>query len=134
MSRKRRKATGKSEEQKQNFTKLINHRVFAPTEIGNLRKISDSAIRILSEIGMSDAPKELCDLILEHGGTLEGNRLLYPANLIESTIDRHQKIVLLAGQTADNDLQVGEIMFMQEQAELLQIYKTTKQNSMSHPN
>ena len=63
MSRKRRKLTGKSEEENQNFTKLINHRIFAPTEIGNLRKISDSAIRILSEIGMSDAPEELCDLI-----------------------------------------------------------------------
>ncbi len=107
MSRKRRKPTGEAEEKNQNFTKLINHRVFAPTEIGNLRKISDSAIRILSEIGMSDAPKELCDLILEYGGKLEGKRLLYPTNLIESTIKRHQRVILLAGQTADNDLQVG---------------------------
>ena len=107
MGRKRRKPKGKSEEKNQNFTKLINHRVFAPTEIGNLRKISESAIRILSEIGMSDAPEELCDLILEYGGKLEGNRLLYPTNLIESTIKRHQRVILLAGQTADNDLQVG---------------------------
>ena len=107
MSRKRRKPTGEAEEKNQNFTKLINHRVFAPTEIGNLKKISDSAIRILSEIGMSDAPEELCDLILEYGGKLEGNRLLYPTNLIKSTIKRHQRVTLLAGQTADNDLQVG---------------------------
>ena len=107
MSRKRRKSKGESEAKNHNFTKLLNDKTFSPIEIGNLRKISDSAIRILSEIGMSDAPKELCDLMLEQGGKLEGNRLLYPTNLIESTIKRHQRVILLAGQTADNDLQVG---------------------------
>ena len=107
MNRKRRKSKGQSELKNHNFTKLVNDKIFSPIEIGNLRKISESAIRILSEIGMSDAPKELCDLILEQGGKLQGNRLLYPTNLIESTIKKHQKVILLAGQTADNDLQVG---------------------------
>ena len=107
MNRKRRKSKGQSEVKNHNFTKLVNDKTFSPIEIGNLRKISDSAIRILSEIGMSDAPEELCDLILEYGGKLEGKRLLYPTNLIESTIKRHQRVILLAGQTADNDLQVG---------------------------
>ena len=107
MNRKRRKSKSQSELKNHNFTKLVNNKTFSPIEIGNLRKISDSAIRILSEIGMSDAPEELCDLILEYGGKLEGKRLLYPTNLIESTIKRHQRVILLAGQTADNDLQVG---------------------------
>ena len=96
MNRKRRKSKGQSEVKNHNFTKLVNDKTFSPIEIGNLRKISDSAIRILSEIGMSDAPEELCDLILEYGGKLEGNRLLYPTNLIESTIKRHQRVILLS--------------------------------------
>ena len=62
MSRKRRKSKGGSEAKKHNFTNLVNDKTFSPIEIGNLRKISGSAIRILSEIGMSDAPKELCEL------------------------------------------------------------------------
>ena len=107
MNRKRRKSKRQSEVKNHNFNKLVNDKTFSPIEIGNLRKISESAIRILSEIGMSDAPEELCDLILEYGGKLEGNRLLYPTNLIESTIKSHQRVILLAGQTADNDLQVG---------------------------
>jgi trimethylamine--corrinoid protein Co-methyltransferase len=107
MNRKRRKSKGQSEVKNHNLTKLVNDKTFSPIEIGNLRKISDSAIRILSEIGMSDAPEELCDLILEYGGKLEGKRLLYPTNLIESTIKRHPRVILLAGQTTDNDLQVG---------------------------
>ena len=63
MNRKRRKSKGQSEVKNHNLTKLVNDKTFSPIEIGNLRKISDSAIRILSEIGMSDAPEELCDLI-----------------------------------------------------------------------
>jgi trimethylamine--corrinoid protein Co-methyltransferase len=107
MSQKRRKPRGESGAKNKNFTKLMNDKFSAPLETGNLRKIAHSAIRILSEIGMSDAPKELCDLVLGHGGKLEGNRLLYPTNVIESTIKRHQRVILLAGQTAENDLQVG---------------------------
>ena len=56
-NRKRRKSKGQSEIKNHNFTKLVNDKTFSPIEIGNLRKISDSAIRILSEIGMSDAQK-----------------------------------------------------------------------------
>ena len=74
MNRKRRKSKGQSEVKNHNLTKLVNDKTFSPIEIGNLRKISDSAIRILSEIGMSDAPEELCDLILAYGGKLEGKR------------------------------------------------------------
>ena len=44
MSRKRRKSKGESEAKNHNFTKLLNNKTFSPIEIGNLRKISDSAI------------------------------------------------------------------------------------------
>ena len=49
MSRKRRKPKSGPAVKIQNFTKLINDKVFAPIEIGYLKKIADSAIRILSE-------------------------------------------------------------------------------------
>ena len=51
--------------------------------------------------------EELCELVLEHGGKVEGNRLIYPPDLITNTIEQHQRIVLLAGQTIENDLHVG---------------------------
>ena len=38
---------------------------------------------------------------------LEGNRLIYPPNLIKKTIAEHQRVVLLAGRVAENDLRVG---------------------------
>ena len=56
---------------------------------------------------MSDAPEELCELVLEHGGKLEGNRLIYPPALIKNAIENHKRVVLLAGQTSENDLLVG---------------------------
>ncbi len=107
MSRKRRKPRSEAELKNHSFKNFKNERTFSPIGISHLKKIAQAAIKILAEIGMSDAPEELCDLVLAHGGYLEGNRLIYPPDLIEKTIAKHQRVVLLAGQTIENDLQVG---------------------------
>ena len=107
MSRKRRKPRYEAELKNYNLKSFINKKKFSPIDASNIKKIADAAIKILAEIGMSDAPKELCDLVLKRGGKLEGNRLIYPQDLIENTIAKHQRVVLLAGQTIENDLHVG---------------------------
>ena len=107
MSRKRRKPRSDVELKNYKVTNFVNDKVFSPIETSNLKKLADAAIKILTEIGMSDAPEELCKLVLEHGGKLKGNRLVYPPDLIKNAIEQHQRIVLLAGQTIENDLYVG---------------------------
>ena len=107
MSRKRRKPRSEVELKNYKVTNFVNDKVFSPIETSNVKKLADAAIKILSVIGMSDAPEELCKLVLEHGGKLKGNRLVYPPDLIKSAIEQHQRIVLLAGQTIENDLYVG---------------------------
>ena len=107
MSRKRRKPRSEVELKDYKVTNFVNDKVFSPIETSNVKKLADAAIKILAEIGMSDAPKELSDLVLERGGKLEGNRLIYPPNLIKKTIAEHQRVVLLAGRVVENDLQVG---------------------------
>ena len=107
MSRKRRKPRSDVELKNYKITNFVNDKVFSPIETSNVKKLADAAIKILTEIGMSDAPEELCKLVLAHGGKLEGNRLIYPPDLIKNAIEQHQRIVLLAGQTIENDLYVG---------------------------
>ena len=107
MSRKRRKPRSEVELKNYKVTNFVNDKVFSPIETSNVKKLADAAIKILTVIGMSDAPEELCKLVLEHGGKLKGNRLVYPPDLIKNAIEQHQRIVLLAGQTIENDLYVG---------------------------
>ena len=107
MRSKRRKTRNQDEVKNYKLTAFVNEKTYSPIETSNVKKIADAAIKILAEIGMSYAPKELSDLVLERGGKLEGNRLIYPPNLIEKTIAEHKRVVLLAGRVLENDLQVG---------------------------
>ena len=86
MSRKRRKPRSEVELKNFKVTNFVNDKIFSPIETGSVKKLADAAIEILTEIGMSDAPEEFCDLILDHGGFLEGKRLLFPTILIDSSI------------------------------------------------
>ena len=107
MSRRQRKSNNKTELKNYGTTNFVNEKTFSPIKTSDVTKIADAAVKILTGIGMSDAPEELCDLILKHGGSLKGNRLIYPSDLIRNAIEKHQRIVLLAGQTVENDLLVG---------------------------
>ena len=107
MTRKRKKLRSGVEPIDKNVTSFLNKKIFSPLEASNVEKLADAAKKILTDIGMSDAPEELCELILEHGGELQGNRLTYPLDLIESAIAKRQHVVLLAGQTSENDLHIG---------------------------
>ena len=107
MNRRKRKPSNKTELKNYGLTNFVTEKSFSPIKTSDVKKIADAAVKILTEIGMSDAPEELCDLVLKHGGKLEGNRLIYPSDLIRNAIEKHQSVVLLAGQTVENDLHVG---------------------------
>ena len=81
MSRNRRRSRNEPDLKVFNFTNLVNKEIFTPIETSNVKKIAAVSIKILSEIGMSDAPKELCERVLDRGGKLEGDRLLYPSSI-----------------------------------------------------
>ena len=57
MSRKRRKPKNEAELKNYNLKNFVNEKVYSPIETNNVKKIADAAIKILAEIGMSDAPK-----------------------------------------------------------------------------
>ena len=67
MSRNRRRSRNEPDVKFHNFRNLVIKETFTPIEISSVKKIAAASIKILSEIGMSDAPKELCDRVLERG-------------------------------------------------------------------
>ena len=75
MSRRKKKLNNKTELKIYGLANFVNEKTFSPIKAGDVIKIADAAINILTEIGMSDAPEELCDLILKHGGRLEGKQI-----------------------------------------------------------
>ena len=63
MSRRKRKPSNKTELKNYGLTNFVNEKSFSPIKTSDVTKIADAAVKILTEIGMSDAPKELCDRI-----------------------------------------------------------------------
>mgnify|MGYP007000284324 len=65
MRSKRRKTRNQDDLSKFKLRGFVNEKTYSPIETTNVKKIADAAIKILAEIGMSDAPQELSDLVLE---------------------------------------------------------------------
>ena len=58
MSRKKRKPRSEAELKDYKVTNFVNDKVFSQIETSNVKKLANAAIKILTEIGMSDAPEE----------------------------------------------------------------------------
>ena len=80
---------------------------WAPLSDQSLCKIQQTAFTILTDIGVSEAPDTLCDIIIDAGGRCENDRLFYPRDLLEAVVQEGPKQVLLAGQNALHDLKLG---------------------------
>ena len=80
---------------------------WAPLSDQSLDKIQQTAFTILTDIGVSEAPDTLCDIIIDAGGRYENDRLFYPRDLLEAAVQEGPKQVLLAGQNALHDLKLG---------------------------
>ena len=81
---------------------------YRPLTDRGVEKIHETAIRILSEIGMAQAPQVVIDQALDKGCHLnEAGRLCYPASFIEDIIDGAPKQFVLHGQKPERDFEVG---------------------------
>ena len=80
---------------------------WSPVPTDQIEAIANAALRILSEIGISEAPPIVCDAIIAAGGRVDGERLLFPIDLLHATISDGPRSVLLAGQSPERDLDVG---------------------------
>ena len=107
MSRRNRRAAGAGEHKPRSPAGTAAGATWSPLSSAEVEQIAAASVRILTEIGMSEAPPELCDTIIAAGGRMAGERLLYPPDLIEQAIRQGPRTVLLAGQTPDHDLDVG---------------------------
>ena len=80
---------------------------WAPLDKTQIATIGEAAIKILTTIGVSEAPDILIDVIQKLGGSFVGGRLFYPQDLVERAIKDGPKKILLAGQLPKQDLKVG---------------------------
>lgn len=69
--------------------------------------IAQAAVTILTKIGVSDPSDQQRQIIVDQGGSVQEDRLLYPVSLVEAALEDGPKEVLLAGQQARNDMLVG---------------------------
>ena len=73
----------------------------------NLNLLLDAAIEILETIGLAEVSSKISDTMCDAGAQLSGARVTIPRTLVLEAIDAMPKTVLLAGQVADFDMQVG---------------------------
>ena len=62
MRRKRKKLRSEAELKNYHSKNFVNEKTFSPINTSNVKKIANAAVKILTEIGMSDAPKNCVTL------------------------------------------------------------------------
>ena len=88
----------------------VNHRVGGGVDRlsqGDLNLLLDAAMQILETVGLAEVSSEISDTMFDAGAHLSGARVTIPRNLVLEAVDAMPKTVLLAGQVADFDMQVG---------------------------
>ncbi|MBR9769349.1 MAG: hypothetical protein GYB46_13065, partial [Rhodobacteraceae bacterium] len=88
----------------------VNHRVGGGVDRlsqGDLNLLLDAAMQILETVGLAEVSSEISDTMFDAGAQLSGARVTMPRNLVLEAVDAMPKTVLLAGQVADFDMQVG---------------------------
>jgi trimethylamine--corrinoid protein Co-methyltransferase len=81
---------------------------YRPLNDHDVERIHQTAVRILSEIGMGAVPQVVIDKALEQGCTLnDAGRLCFSASFVEDIIDRAPKRFVLHGQKPEHDFEVG---------------------------
>lgn len=69
--------------------------------------LAEAALRIATEVGFSECSEFVVRTLMSAGATVNGDRVLLPRSMVEHVIASAPKSVLLAGQDARHDLQVG---------------------------
>ena len=80
---------------------------FEPLSKREIGKIADTALMILSEIGVAEFSDSVKDTILSIGGKIRGDRLVLPQKTVEQVIKNTPKEIELCGQIPEKDMKVG---------------------------
>ena len=72
------------------------------------QNIHQTALTILAEIGLAEAPDDIIELLAPHGCTVNDNqRLCIPAGLVENIMDALPRQFKLHGRSGAPDLMLG---------------------------
>ncbi len=81
---------------------------YKPLTEGDIRRIYDTSIRILQEIGMGESPRVLTEQALKRGAHQnELGRLCFPGNMVEDIIAGACKQFVFHGRDARHDFELG---------------------------
>ncbi|MGI9512973.1 MAG: trimethylamine methyltransferase family protein [Anderseniella sp.] len=81
---------------------------YKPLSEAGLRAIYDTALKLLSELGMGDVPNDFCKLALSKGANLnQRGRLVYPASLVEDVIAGAATKFVFHGRDPTHDFEIG---------------------------
>ena len=81
------------------------YRPLSETDINNIWR---TALRILDEIGMADAPADVCRRAIDAGARINGlGRLSFPPALVEDIVAGAAKSFILYGRDSSHDIEIG---------------------------
>ncbi len=79
---------------------------YRPLSDGDVQQIHQTALRLLSEVGLADATESGVEIMTRAGCTLSPQgRLLYPQSLVEDTLAKAARNFVLHGQDPKHDLE-----------------------------
>jgi len=79
---------------------------YRPLSDAEVRQVHDTALRLLAEVGLADAPPSGIDYMTRAGCTVsDRGRVLFPRALVEDTIAKAGRHFVLHGQHPRNDLE-----------------------------
>ncbi|MEM1352480.1 MAG: trimethylamine methyltransferase family protein [Pseudomonadota bacterium] len=82
---------------------------YTPLTRDELNRIYTTALDVLATLGMGEVPDRLTADLIRAGATLrdDGNRVLFPAPLVEAAIDGAAKTFVLHGRDPSRSIEVG---------------------------
>ena len=79
---------------------------YRPLDEGDMRRIYDTALKLLAELGMGEVPERLRRALVA-AGAVDGARVLFPRGLVEAAIDGANKRFILHGRDEARSIEVG---------------------------
>ncbi len=81
---------------------------YRPLSETDLKNIYDTALKLLSELGMGEVPNKLSEKLIASGAMDNGNgRILFPKTLVEAAIDQAAKTFVLHGRDNSRSIEIG---------------------------
>lgn len=81
---------------------------YSPLSQADCRAVFDTALRLLSQLGMSEVPDRLrADLIRSGAGNTDSGRVIFPRPLVEDAIAAASKRFVLHGRDETRSIEVG---------------------------